>query len=101
MCLQVGDMYFQSQRRLWSQTASGSGVKTFGYLFNDPGARYLIPELVPGYVPGSLGGELLQLSLFGTTSDAKFSLPWVRNTLCSRRASRYNAIFSRSQCLYD
>ncbi|KAJ4485298.1 esterase 1 [Lentinula aciculospora] len=31
-----GDLSFQSQRRLWIQTASDVGVKTFGYLFTQP-----------------------------------------------------------------
>jgi len=31
-----GDINFQSQRRLWIQTASNTGVKTFGYLFTQP-----------------------------------------------------------------
>ncbi|KAJ3723866.1 esterase 1 [Lentinula raphanica] len=33
-----GDFAFQSQRRLWMQTASNAGVKTFGYLFTQPQA---------------------------------------------------------------
>ncbi|KAF7358222.1 Carboxylic ester hydrolase [Mycena venus] len=32
----VGDSDFQSQRRLWIETASKAGVKTFGYLFTEP-----------------------------------------------------------------
>jgi len=32
----AGDISFQSQRRLWMQTAANAGVKTFGYLFTDP-----------------------------------------------------------------
>ncbi|GAW02803.1 extracellular triacylglycerol lipase precursor [Lentinula edodes] len=31
-----GDLSFQSQRRLWIQTASNAGVKTFSYLFTQP-----------------------------------------------------------------
>ncbi|KAJ3751252.1 extracellular triacylglycerol lipase precursor [Lentinula detonsa] len=31
-----GDISFQSQRRLWIQTASNAGVKTFSYLFTQP-----------------------------------------------------------------
>ncbi|KAJ7584694.1 extracellular triacylglycerol lipase precursor [Mycena floridula] len=31
-----GDISFQSQRRLWIQTAANAGVKTFGYLFTEP-----------------------------------------------------------------
>ncbi|KAJ4485323.1 esterase 1 [Lentinula aciculospora] len=31
-----GDLSFQSQRRLWIQTASDVGVKAFGYLFTQP-----------------------------------------------------------------
>ncbi|KAF5333757.1 hypothetical protein D9758_016575 [Tetrapyrgos nigripes] len=33
-----GDIGFESQRRLWIQTASNAGVKTFGYLFTQPQA---------------------------------------------------------------
>ncbi|KAJ7742578.1 esterase 1 [Mycena metata] len=32
----VGDLNFQSQRRLWMGTAADAGVKTFGYLFTQP-----------------------------------------------------------------
>ncbi|KAE9389992.1 esterase 1 [Gymnopus androsaceus JB14] len=32
----IGDLLFHSQRRLWIQTASDAGVKTFGYLFTQP-----------------------------------------------------------------
>ncbi|KAJ7023451.1 extracellular triacylglycerol lipase precursor [Mycena alexandri] len=32
----VGDLNFQSQRRLWMETAANAGVKTFGYLFTQP-----------------------------------------------------------------
>ncbi|KAJ3785391.1 hypothetical protein GGU10DRAFT_234534, partial [Lentinula aff. detonsa] len=32
----LGDLTFQSQRRLWIQTASNAGVKTFSYLFTQP-----------------------------------------------------------------
>ncbi|KAL0578840.1 hypothetical protein V5O48_003164 [Marasmius crinis-equi] len=31
-----GDVTFQSQRRLWQQTVSETGVKTYGYLFTQP-----------------------------------------------------------------
>ncbi|KAK1222241.1 hypothetical protein PQX77_014874 [Marasmius sp. AFHP31] len=31
-----GDVAFQSQRRLWQQTAAKAGVKTYGYLFTQP-----------------------------------------------------------------
>ncbi|KAJ7292498.1 extracellular triacylglycerol lipase precursor [Mycena rebaudengoi] len=31
-----GDVSFQSQRRLWMETAANAGVKTFGYLFTQP-----------------------------------------------------------------
>ncbi|KIJ53053.1 hypothetical protein M422DRAFT_156034 [Sphaerobolus stellatus SS14] len=33
-----GDLNFESQRRLWIQTAAKAGVKTFGYLFTEPQA---------------------------------------------------------------
>ncbi|KAJ3802306.1 esterase 1 [Lentinula aff. detonsa] len=35
-----GDLTFQSQRRLWIQTASNAGVKTFSYLFTQPQPTY-------------------------------------------------------------
>ncbi|KAJ7844166.1 extracellular triacylglycerol lipase precursor [Mycena leptocephala] len=34
----MGDLWFHSQRRAWMQAANKFGVKTFGYLFTDPGA---------------------------------------------------------------
>ncbi|KAJ7588057.1 extracellular triacylglycerol lipase precursor [Mycena floridula] len=37
-----GDITFQSQRRVWIQTAAKAGVKTFGYLFTEPQ-----PDLAP------------------------------------------------------
>ncbi|KAJ7454080.1 esterase 1, partial [Mycena galericulata] len=33
-----GDISFQSQRRLWTQTAAASGVRVFSYLFTQPQA---------------------------------------------------------------
>jgi hypothetical protein len=41
-----GDVSFQSQRRLWMETAANAGVKTFGYLFTQPQPT----------VPPALGG---------------------------------------------
>ncbi|KAJ7439512.1 esterase 1 [Mycena latifolia] len=35
-CTAEGDISFQSQRRLWAQTASAQGVKVFCYLFDQP-----------------------------------------------------------------
>ncbi|KAJ7118477.1 extracellular triacylglycerol lipase precursor [Mycena crocata] len=32
----VGDLDFQSQRRVWMETAANAGVSTFGYLFTQP-----------------------------------------------------------------
>ncbi|KAK7041835.1 hypothetical protein VNI00_009124 [Paramarasmius palmivorus] len=49
-----GDVAFQSQRRLWQQTAANAGVKSFGYLFTQP--NDIIPQPVLG-VPHGL--ELL------------------------------------------
>ncbi|KAJ3910399.1 esterase 1, partial [Lentinula edodes] len=36
ICALFDDLNFLSQRRLWIQTASNAGVKTFGYLFTQP-----------------------------------------------------------------
>ncbi|KAF7350387.1 Carboxylic ester hydrolase [Mycena venus] len=44
--LPVGDLWFHSQRRAWMQAANKFGVKTFGYLFTDPGAPPLAPPLL-------------------------------------------------------
>ncbi|KAJ7292504.1 Alpha/Beta hydrolase protein [Mycena rebaudengoi] len=35
-CEQTVLLSFQSQRRLWMETAANAGVKTFGYLFTQP-----------------------------------------------------------------
>ncbi|KAJ7507037.1 extracellular triacylglycerol lipase precursor [Mycena galericulata] len=32
----VGDLDFQSQRRIWTETAANAGVPTYGYLFTQP-----------------------------------------------------------------
>ncbi|OBZ67058.1 Lipase 1 [Grifola frondosa] len=47
----VGDWNFQALRRLWSQTASRAGVKTFGYLFTDPQAPNEDPFSLQAGVP--------------------------------------------------
>ncbi|KAF7350372.1 Carboxylic ester hydrolase [Mycena venus] len=39
----VGDLWIHSQRRAWMQAANRFGVKTFGYLFTDPGAPPIAP----------------------------------------------------------
>ncbi|KAJ7637237.1 extracellular triacylglycerol lipase precursor [Mycena polygramma] len=39
----MGDLWFQSPRRAWMQAADNFGVKTFGYLFTDPGAPPIAP----------------------------------------------------------
>ncbi|KAJ3886403.1 extracellular triacylglycerol lipase precursor [Lentinula edodes] len=49
----LGDISFQSQRRLWMQTASNAGVKTFGYLFTQP------QPTNPAYLGVSHGSEIV------------------------------------------
>ncbi|KAJ3856797.1 esterase 1 [Lentinula lateritia] len=46
------DLNFQSQRRLWIQTASNAGVQTFGYLFTQP------QPTIPTYLGVSHASEL-------------------------------------------
>ncbi|KAJ3899439.1 extracellular triacylglycerol lipase precursor [Lentinula edodes] len=48
----LGDITFQSQRRLWIQTASNAGVKTFSYLFTQP------QPTNPAYLGVSHGSEI-------------------------------------------
>ncbi|KAJ7908703.1 esterase 1 [Mycena leptocephala] len=50
----TGDLWFQSQRRAWSQVASQAGVKTFAYLFTDPA-----PPAFPPYFGGEFNTTLL------------------------------------------
>jgi hypothetical protein len=50
----AGDLWFQSQRRAWSQVASQAGVKTFAYLFTDPA-----PPAFPPYFGGEFNTTLL------------------------------------------
>ncbi|KAK1219397.1 hypothetical protein PQX77_017922 [Marasmius sp. AFHP31] len=57
-----GDAAFDSQRRLWQQTAANSGVKTYGYLFTQPQ-----PD------SGPLGGKALSVSISNPTY--MFALP--------------------------
>ncbi|KAJ7127849.1 esterase 1 [Mycena epipterygia] len=42
----LGDLITQSQRRSWNQAASKFGVKTFGYLFNDPAPPLASPPFI-------------------------------------------------------
>jgi hypothetical protein len=50
----AGDLWFQSQRRAWSQIASKASVKTFAYLFTDPA-----PPTFPPYFGGEFNLTLL------------------------------------------
>lgn len=51
----VGDYEFQAGRRFLTQTASGDGLKIFGYLFTEPDAQPLVQPIAMG--PLGLGGE--------------------------------------------
>ncbi|KAJ6484385.1 extracellular triacylglycerol lipase precursor [Mycena vitilis] len=42
----MGDLWIQSPRRAWMQAADNFGVKTFGYLFTDPGAVPIAPPIL-------------------------------------------------------
>ncbi|KAL0065245.1 hypothetical protein AAF712_007756 [Marasmius tenuissimus] len=56
-----GDVSFQSQRRLWQQTASNAGVKTYGYLFTQP---------QPGNGPRGVAHGSEVLYVFGGVTNA-------------------------------
>ncbi|KAK1219396.1 hypothetical protein PQX77_017921 [Marasmius sp. AFHP31] len=56
-----GDVSFQSQRRLWQQTASNAGVKTYGYLFTQP---------QPGNGPRGVAHGTEVLYVFGGVTNA-------------------------------
>ncbi|KAJ7754206.1 Alpha/Beta hydrolase protein [Mycena maculata] len=53
-----GDMWFQSQRRAWSQLASKAGVKNYAYLFTDAAPSSLFPP-VDGDFGASAAAKLL------------------------------------------
>ncbi|KAJ3802310.1 hypothetical protein GGU11DRAFT_765879 [Lentinula aff. detonsa] len=61
----LGDLTFQSQRRLWIQTASNAGVKTFSYLFTQPQLTS------PAFVGVSHGSEIA--FVYGTPPNATAS----------------------------
>ncbi|KAF9261947.1 esterase 1 [Marasmius fiardii PR-910] len=63
----IGDLSFQSQRRLWQQTAAQAGVKTYGYLFTQPR-----PEGTPSL--GVSHGSELPFVFGGVTSPSDVSL---------------------------
>ncbi|KAJ7912062.1 esterase 1, partial [Mycena leptocephala] len=74
----TGDLWFQSQRRAWSQVASQAGVKTFAYLFTDPAPPAFPPyfgvfhSLDVYYVYGGLaplGGSVPAMRLGGQMMD--------------------------------
>jgi len=52
-------MLFHSQRRLWSQTATNHGLKTFGYLFSDAGAAGVSESAAPGSLGISHDQEII------------------------------------------
>ncbi|KAL0578841.1 hypothetical protein V5O48_003165 [Marasmius crinis-equi] len=62
----TGDMSFHSQRRLWQQTVSKTGVKTYGYLFTQPQAG-------SGAIGVSHGSDVLYV-YGGVTDPADVSL---------------------------
>ncbi|KAJ7151210.1 extracellular triacylglycerol lipase precursor [Mycena filopes] len=52
----MGDLMITSQRREWMQAATKVGVKTFGYLFTDPGAPPIsLPTIGPKSPATALG----------------------------------------------
>ncbi|KAJ3864667.1 extracellular triacylglycerol lipase precursor [Lentinula novae-zelandiae] len=63
----LGDISFQSQRRLWIQTASNAGVKTFGYLFTQPQPT----TGNPAYLGVSHGSEIV--FVYGAPPNANAS----------------------------
>ncbi|KAJ7728940.1 esterase 1 [Mycena maculata] len=71
----MGDLLFISERCAWIQAASERGVKTFGYLFDDPGAQ---PIAAPNFsAPPPPQGTLDEIPyvygivpLFGGTAAA-------------------------------
>ncbi|KAJ7151199.1 extracellular triacylglycerol lipase precursor [Mycena filopes] len=52
----MGDLMVTSQRREWTQTASEVGVKTYGYLFTDPGAPPISPPTIGPKAPAAALG---------------------------------------------
>ncbi|KAF5353626.1 hypothetical protein D9757_012454 [Collybiopsis confluens] len=68
-----GDVSFQSQRRLWIQTASKAGVKTFGYLFTQPQ-----PENPP-FLGVSHGSEIAYV--YGAPTDNSTSAAVISATM--------------------
>ncbi|KAJ7151204.1 Alpha/Beta hydrolase protein [Mycena filopes] len=52
----MGDLMVTSQRREWINTASEVGVKTFGYLFTDPGAPPISPPTIGPKAPAAALG---------------------------------------------
>ncbi|KAJ7912074.1 extracellular triacylglycerol lipase precursor [Mycena leptocephala] len=74
----TGDLWFQSQRRTWSQVASKAGVKMFAYLFTDPAPPAFLPyfgvlhSLDVYYVYGwlsAVGGSVPAMCLGGQMMD--------------------------------
>ncbi|KAJ6571669.1 esterase 1, partial [Mycena capillaripes] len=73
----LGDVWFQSQRRVWMQAANKFGVKTYGYLFSDPGA--------PALAPPTLG--LTAQDALGVTHTAELVYIYGLETVFGRPAS--------------
>ncbi|KAJ7465470.1 extracellular triacylglycerol lipase precursor [Mycena galericulata] len=78
-----GDLNFQSQRRIWTETAANAGVPTYGYLFTQPQPNFA-PAL--GVVHGA---EVLYV--YGTPND-----PSPSSTQLSRTMIDYWVSFASS-----
>ncbi|KAF8208088.1 esterase 1 [Mycena galopus ATCC 62051] len=67
----IGDLWIHSQRRAWMQAANEFGVKTFGYLFTDPGAPPIAQPTIGPVDDEALGvthtSELIYL--YGLNTD--------------------------------
>ncbi|ETW83899.1 Esterase/lipase/thioesterase [Heterobasidion irregulare TC 32-1] len=68
----VGDLWFQAQRRFWTQTASANGTRVYGYLFTEPQPHnqpYLgVPHASElGYIYGviSASGDVEEVPIIG------------------------------------
>ncbi|KAJ7844157.1 extracellular triacylglycerol lipase precursor [Mycena leptocephala] len=73
----MGDLWFHSQRRAWMRAANKFGVKTFGYLFTDPGAPPISPPTI-----GPTGHDAL-----GVTHTADLIYLYGLETVFGRPAS--------------
>ncbi|KAF7350369.1 Carboxylic ester hydrolase [Mycena venus] len=75
----VGDLWIHSQRRAWMQAATRFGVKTFGYLFTDPGA--------PPIAPPTIGPATAAQGALGVTHTSELIYLYGLNAAFGRPAS--------------